>query len=209
MTLLKELMEGRMKSAFPTVSGEREGATPKVDFSVKDEKPKASGWQTRVQNLAKRANVEPKVVADLYHHEKSQNTSFQSIWANVERKLKLREAEEDEDDDDNAAYHREKKVETLILKAFRKCGIDVAEMEGSFGGAREEHDRYGYDVLYSEDEDFEATVKADEVSVDSIIKLKDSGLFEGDCMVTASSSGLVRFTFKVNKHLRSGTATMD
>ena len=99
---------------------------------------------------------------------------------------------------------REDRVGLLILRAFQKCGIEVAETDRS--GVKDGFSNY--DVLYSED-DFEATVDVEEATVEGIAKLSESGLFEGDCEVVGTSRHTVRFTFKVNTHLRSGTAKID
>lgn len=113
-----------------------------------------------------------------------------------------------EDDDDNGAYDREKKVSLLILRAFRRCGLPVAEYDGSYGGVRDTHDRYGYDVLYSED-DHEATVKLEEAELDGLAKLHNSGLIGGKCEIIARTDGTLQLTFKVHPNLHSGDAKID
>lgn len=105
---------------------------------------------------------------------------------------------------ENDQYDREDRLGLLILKAFQKCGIEVAETDRS--GVKVGYTTY--DILYSED-DFEATVDVEEATVEGIAKLQESGLFEDTCEVVGTSRHTVRFTFKVNTHLRGGTAKID
>lgn len=114
--------------------------------------------------------------------------------------------EQSDEYDRDGQYDREDRVSRLILSAFQKCGIEVAETDRS--GVKVGYTTY--DILYSEgDDDFEATVDAEEATVGGIAKLNESGLFEGECSIMGSSRNTIRFTFKVNTHLRSGTAKID
>jgi hypothetical protein len=128
--------------------------------------------------------------------------------------LDLREDDHDiEDDDDDASlkvYAREKEVSIQILRAFRKCGIPVAEHESSkHSGIRDHGDSWGFDVLY-EDSDREATVKAEEATMSSIVKLSQSGLVDGDVTITPTSDGdFLRLVFKVDENVATGKAKME
>ncbi len=115
---------------------------------------------------------------------------------------------DDGDDDDHGVYDREKKVSLLILRAFRKCGLDVAEHESRHSGVRDTGDYSGFDVLYTED-DGEATVTIEDAELQSLVKLNDSGLIDGKCQISPTSGGQLRVTFNVNPHLRAGDAKME
>ncbi len=115
---------------------------------------------------------------------------------------------DDEDDDhDDGSYEREKKVSLLILRAFRKCGIPVAEAD-QHRGVRDQGDSWGYDIIYTED-DHEATVSVEEIELAHLVKLHESGLIEGKCEIIATRDGALRFTFKVHSALHSGDASID
>lgn len=116
--------------------------------------------------------------------------------------------EMDDDGYDASMYERERKVSVLILRAFRRCGLDVLEHDSKHSGTRDHGDSWGHRVLYTED-DHEATVELDGAELEDLVKLSSSGLLEGPCEVTASSSGALRLTFKVHPHLRDGTAEMS
>lgn len=123
--------------------------------------------------------------------------------------LSIRENEIIDDDDyDDGVYERERKVSLLILRAFRKCGLPVAEHEHSHSGVRDKGDYSGYDVLYSED-DHEATVELEEADLAGFVKLSNSGLIGGKCDIVAASNGNLRLTFKVHPNLHSGEAEID
>jgi len=122
--------------------------------------------------------------------------------------LTIKEHDIEDDGYDASVYEREKKVSLLILRAFRKCGLNVIEHDSKHSGVRDKGDYWGYDVLYSED-DHEATVAVDEADIQDIAKLTDSGLIDGKCMVTPASAGYLRFTFKVHPNLHSGDASID
>lgn len=125
--------------------------------------------------------------------------------------LSIREQDDvldDDDDHDDGVYEREKKVSLLILRAFRKCGLQVAEHESKHSGTRDHDDYWGYDVLYTEDER-EATVTLDDAELSDLVKLQDSGLIDGKCTVSGTSSGMLRLTFQVHGAIAKGDATMD
>ena len=123
--------------------------------------------------------------------------------------LHIREQEDDEIDDyDPGIYERERKVGLLILRAFRKCGLPVAEHESRHSGVRDKGDYSGYDVLYTED-DHEAMVTLEEATLEGLAKLHESGLIEGNCEITATREGGIRLTFKVHPNLHSGEAEID
>lgn len=208
MKLLKELLEGAMKRSDPYVSGEKEPVKPARMPKPADKKPKGCGTTTRATNLAKKAGVSVDKVMAMYKHAKAMNNSYAAVWASVQRELNLREEVEDEGDDhDDGSYERENKVELLILRAFRKCGLKVAENEHS-RGPKDHDDHWHFDVLYSED-DFEASVTVEEAELSEIVKLHGSGLFEGECRVTATSDMALRFVFTVHPALRDGEASIS
>lgn len=122
--------------------------------------------------------------------------------------LKENEVVDADDDHDNGSYEREKKVSVLILRVFRKCGLPVAEHESKHSGVRDHNDRWGYDILYSED-DHEAMVTLEEADLEGLVKLHGSGLIEGKCEITPTSDGGIRLTFKVHSNLHDGTASID
>lgn len=109
------------------------------------------------------------------------------------------------EDPSDKVYAREKVIAALITKAFLKAGFEVVEED--FGGV--EIDGIHYDVMY-EDSDAEAVVTTEAVnSLTPFLAIKESGLFETDKIEIAGvKGGLLRFTFTLNKHLRSGTATI-
>lgn len=122
--------------------------------------------------------------------------------------MKMFEIADDIDDSgDDGVYEREKQVSLLILRAFRKCKFDVVEHENQHSGVRDHGDYSGSDVLYSED-DGEAMVTIEAAQLDSFVKLSQSGLVHGDCEISPKSDGTLLVTFKVNPHLRTGTAKM-
>lgn len=108
-------------------------------------------------------------------------------------------------EDDGDEYEREKKVSLLILRAFKRCKLEVAE---SRHGVRDDNDYTGYDVLYSDD-DGEAMVTIEEAELKSLVQLHGSGLIDGKCQITPTSDGQLLLTFNVNPHLRSGNAKME
>jgi hypothetical protein len=125
--------------------------------------------------------------------------------------LTLAEADEvldaDEDEDDGS-YEREQKVGVLILRVFRKCGLDVAEHDDKHGGVRDRDDRWGYDVLYTED-GREAMVTLVDAELDGLAKLHGSGLIDGKCAIGGTSDGALRLTFSVRASVASGRASLD
>jgi hypothetical protein len=125
--------------------------------------------------------------------------------------LSLKETDDvvDADDDhDDGSYEREKKVSVLILRVFRKCGIEVAEHDSQHSGVRDRDDRWGYDVLYSDD-DKEAMVTVVEAELSQLVKLNESGLIDGKCEIMATSDQAIRLTFKVHANIASGNASLD
>lgn len=115
---------------------------------------------------------------------------------------------EDHDDHDDGSYEREKKVSLLILRAFRKCGLQVSEHRDKHSGTRDSGDYWGHDVLYTED-DREATVTLDEAELSDLVKLQSSGLIDGKCTIAPTSDGSLRLTFQVHAAIAKGDATMD
>lgn len=206
MKLHQFFVEGAMKRSDPYISGELEG-TP-----LKKEEPKKTTKNnsvlTRAEKLASRAGVSVDSVMNLYKHERSRNTSFAAVWSNVKRKLQIHEAvdiEDEEDDFDTSMYEREKKVSLLILRAFRKCGLEVAEHEDRHSGVREKGEYASFDVLYSDD-DHEAMVQLEEATLEGFVKLQNSGLIDGKCEIVATRRGTLQVSFNVHPSLHSGEA---
>lgn len=122
--------------------------------------------------------------------------------------LKENEVVDADDDYDGSVYEREKKVSVLILRVFRKCGIEVAEHDDKHSGTRDHGDHWGYDVLYTED-DREASVTVVEAELSQLVKLQESGLIDGKCEIMATSDQALRLTFKVHANIASGNASLD
>ncbi len=213
-TLVRKVNEGMMKRSDPYVSGAVTTPVPKTDGKPTrtpkpiDKRPKC-GVMTRAQNIAKKAGVSTDKVMSIYNHAKTQNTSYAAVWSYVQKQLNLSEEvmDADEDDYDDGVYEREKKVSLLILRAFRKCGLTVAESDASYA-PRDRHDYTGYDVIYSED-DGEATVTLEEAELGGLTKLHSSGLIDGECSVAGTRDGFIRLTFKIHGVLKSGHASIE
>lgn len=62
--------------------------------------------------------------------------------------------------------------------------------------------------MYTDDE-HEATVTLDEADLSDLVKLKDSGLIEGKCEISATSNGAIRLTFKVHPSIAKGDAEIN
>lgn len=203
--LRRKVQEAMMKRSDPYISGELERPV-RIPKPI-DKRPKTNGLVTRAQNIAKRAGVSTDKVLSLYNHAKTQNTSYAAIWASVQKQLNLREEIVDDEDEDNGSYEREKKVSLLILRAFRKCGIQVAESDASYA-VKDKHDYWGHDIIYTEDEN-EATVTVEDLQLSNLVKLHASGLIEGDCSISPTHDGSIRLTFKVHSALQSGEAEIS
>ncbi|WP_407306534.1 hypothetical protein [Acinetobacter sp.] len=112
--------------------------------------------------------------------------------------------DDDDDDESSKTYELEKNVSVLILKVFRKCGISVAERESRSSGVRDAGDHWGYDILYFND-DNEATVTVEDVTMSGIVKLANAGLIDGDVQLIPTSDGTINMTFKVHANMPQET----
>ena len=117
----------------------------------------------------------------------------------------VRESDEDDDIEYEKVRARELKVARLILRTFKKIGIDVVS-DGKKGVKLKDGDMFGYEISYDES-DREACVEFDECTLDKLCLLKDSGL--SDKYKISHTRDSLQATFIVDSAIASGKAELN